>query len=123
MPQITQQDSGETESEPRTANLKAVLSGHGPSDWYPSQDVPSQAWKSRPSSESLSHPQESYGVDFREVAGLGGHGEGAPCQDSSTSLFPEPAFGNDPKVPQPSPILELTPPIQEVTYGFWNRTC
>lgn len=70
MPQITQQDSGETEPEPRTANLKAVLSGHGPSDWYLSQDVPSQAWKSRPSSESLSHPQESYVVDFREVAGL-----------------------------------------------------
>ena len=97
MLQITQQDSGETESEPRTANLKAVLSGHGPSDWYPSQDVPSQAWKSRPSPESLSHPQESCVVDFREVAGLGGHGEGAPCQDSSTSLFPEPAFGSLPK--------------------------
>lgn len=62
-------------------------------------------------------------VGFLEVAGLGGHGEGVPCQDSSTSLFPEPAFGNDSKVPQPSPILELTPPTQAVTYGFWNRTC
>lgn len=118
MPQITQQDSGETKSEPRTANLKAVLSGHGPSDWYPSQDVPSQAWKSRPSPESPSHPQENCMVGFLELAGLGGLGEGAPCQDSSTSLFPEPAFGNDPKGPRPSPILELTLPIQEITYSF-----
>ena len=57
-------------------------------------------------------------MGFLELAGLGGLGEGAPCQDSSTSLFPEPAFGNDPKGPWPSPILELTPPIQQVTYGF-----
>ena len=63
MPNITQQDSGETESKPRTTNLESVLSGHGPPDWYPSRAVPSQPWKpkSHHLRQSTTPPGELYG--------------------------------------------------------------
>lgn len=50
-------------------------------------------------SDSPPHLQESCTVGCLEVAGSGGHRESVPCQDSSISLFPEPASSNDPKVP------------------------
>ena len=89
MLKITQHDSNETESEPRTANLEAVFSGCA----SPTPRLTPKSGCTQPTLDTQAHrpphpAKDGYMVHCLEaVAGPGGHGESTPCQDSSISLF------------------------------------